>query len=73
MTRRSTALLLTCALAFACGGAAPQQPNVVLIVIETEGEGHAETPNLSRLATDGVFYPNAFGHSPASQPASACR
>jgi len=37
---------------------------VVLILLETEHDEHAETPNLSRLATEGVFYAEGFAHSP---------
>ncbi len=69
MTVRSLTVFLTGALALACGDASPVQPNVVLIVLETETGGHAETPHLSRLATEGIFYLDAFAHSPAALPA----
>jgi arylsulfatase A-like enzyme len=54
----------------ACGGAGESAPpNVVVIVLEAEDSGHAETPHMSRFAAQGVFYPAAFAHSPEAEAA----
>jgi len=54
----------------------PEKPlNVVLILIDTlrgdvlvDREGKYDTPNLDRLASDGVVYPNAFSTAPMTLP-----
>jgi len=54
------------------------RPNVLLLVAEdlgprigAFGDGVARTPNLDRLAREGVRYPNAFTTSPVCAPSRA--
>lgn len=56
----------------------PQRPNIVLIVIDTlradyadPDGGKARTPVIDNLAKDGVSFPLAFSHAPATLPSHA--
>ncbi len=56
---------------------ASSRPNVVFVVLETTATGHLgltggpvpNTPNLSRLASEGLFWVNHYAHSPSSMMA----
>jgi arylsulfatase A-like enzyme len=64
-------------LASAC--ARPESPNVVLVVLDTvaaehvgsEVPGLGHTPNLDRLAREGVVFQRAFSTAPWTQPSVA--
>ncbi len=57
----------------------PPRPNVVLITIDTlradrlgcYGYKSAQTPNLDRLAAEGVLFTNAVSHVPLTRPSHA--
>jgi arylsulfatase A-like enzyme len=83
---RKWAAVLTCAaLLFAgvCGAAAQGRragkPNVILILADDLGYGdlgaygqrHIRTPNLDRMAREGVRFTNAYTPSPVCAPARA--
>ena len=83
MPRLHCPLLAAC-LAAACSGepAAPAGPatraNVLLIVVDTlradlggERCGSPATPNLDRLAAEGIAFQSAFSHAPMTLPAHA--
>ena len=70
---------LSCALLLICLGAAKAQdlppPNILWIVSEDNspllgsyGDEFAITPNIDRLATEGVLYENAFATAPVCAP-----
>jgi len=82
----AVALLLALACAFGCekdeGSAAPEpppQPNVVLITIDTlradrlgcYGFAQARTPNIDRLASEGVLVEHAIAATPMTLPSHA--
>ena len=53
----------------------PQQPNILWIVSEDNspligayGDEFATTPNIDRLATEGILYENAFATAPVCAP-----
>ncbi len=62
-------LSLACLLVNCAGGAA-EPPNILWISIEDTGQEVqpydllAQTPNIARLASEGVTFLNAFSHSP---------
>ena len=63
-----------------CGfSAAADRPNILLIVSEDNGpelgcygDPHARTPNLDRLASEGVLFENAFVPYSVCSPSRAC-
>lgn len=64
------------ALPAAPPAAAPQQPNILWLSVEdmspwigAYGDSTVPTPNLDRLASEGVVYDNAFATSPVCAPA----
>ncbi len=62
-------LLLACS----CTGGETKRTNVILIVVDTlraDALDEAATPNIDRLARDGVSYPLAFSHAPSTLPAT---
>jgi len=80
---RRLVLLLCCLFAFAVGktavaadqGDSAKRPNIVWIVSEDNGPylgcyGYpdANTPNLDRLASEGILYENAFVTAPVCAP-----
>ena len=58
----------------------PAQPNILLFLTDDHGQWAARcygnaalpTPNLDRLAAEGVRFANAFTPSPVCSPARAC-
>src|SRR5262245_42176099 len=60
-------------------GGLPGQPNVVLVIMDDLGYGDlgsygvpdAKTPNLDRLARDGVRVTNAYSNGPVCSPTRA--
>lgn len=67
------------ATATACASKSPQKPNVLFIAIDDLNDwigclgGHpqSKTPNLDRLAGQGVIFENAFCAAPACNPSRA--
>ena len=61
----------------ACAEAPPiDAPNLILIVVDTlrsdmvnDAADRIDTPEIDRLAADGVLFPWAFGHAPMTLPA----
>lgn len=58
---------------------AADQPNIVWIncedmdeILGCYGDSHAITPNLNRLAEEGILYRNAFANAPICAPARSC-
>ena len=54
---------------------AQQKPNIIFLVSEDNsaflgayGDPHANTPNLDRLADNGILYKNAFANAPVCAP-----
>lgn len=63
---------------FSCGRG-PGHPNVLWITCEDlspvlgcYGDTYAHTPNIDRLASEGVRYTNAFATAPVCSPARSC-
>lgn len=65
---------------FASGaGAAPERPNVIMILIDdmgwadssTYGSDYYETPNLTRLAKEGMLFTDAYAAAPLCSPTRA--
>ncbi|MFN0245182.1 MAG: sulfatase [Planctomycetota bacterium] len=71
-------MLLALGLAAGCGGGS-EQPNVVLISVDMlrpdhlscYGYGRPTSPNIDRLANEGVRYENHFASSPWTLPSHA--
>lgn len=62
-------------LAYSVASAAQTQPNILWLVSEDNGpylgcygDSQAHTPNLDKLAGEGVLYLNAFANSPGCAP-----
>jgi arylsulfatase A-like enzyme len=63
----------------ACGAATEGRPNVLLVTIDTlradrvgcYGYERDTTPNLDRLAAEGVRFANAYSHAPFTAPSQA--
>ena len=63
-------------LAVSCSAAAPEHPNVLMIVVDDlndwvgclDGRPHAQTPNLDRLAARGTLFTNAHCQAPLCNP-----
>lgn len=60
-------------------GAAAEQPNILWITVEDMsptlgcyGDAFANTPNLDRLAKEGVRYTKAFAVAPVCSPSRSC-
>ncbi len=78
MKNRIALLLIFLALAVLAQTPATK-PNVVLITIDTlradrlgcYGYSKAQTPNLDRLASEGVLFTNAVSHVPLTRPSHA--
>ena len=73
---RTVAALGTAALLAGCGPKAPEHPNVLLVTLDTTradrigcyGYGPAHTPNLDRLAREGVRASDAATAAPITLP-----
>ena len=77
MTR--TCLVVIAVLLAARCEAAPARPNIVWIVAENfcldfgcYGQANVATPNIDRLAQEGVRYTNVFSTSPVCAPSRSC-
>lgn len=79
MRRKHALPLLILVLAAAATVVMPateRKPNVVLITIDTlrpdrvgcYGYGRAQTPNIDRVASEGVLFSNAVSHVPLTRP-----
>ncbi len=72
-------LLLALALPFPAAAAAPKQPNVLFILcddirpaaIGCYGSKHVKTPNMDRLAKEGVLFQNTFCTTSLCSPSRA--
>ena len=57
----------------------PEQPNIIFIIVDDLNDyqysmsGHPQisTPNLDRLADEGILFNNAFATSPGCAPSRA--
>jgi arylsulfatase A-like enzyme len=76
---RRTALLIGSALFVCCGSSNPEGPSLILVVVDTlredflgcygfEGE---TSPNLDRLAREGIVFDNCFAQAPWTKPSVA--
>ncbi|XP_076989397.1 N-acetylgalactosamine-6-sulfatase isoform X3 [Tamandua tetradactyla] len=71
-------LLLLCAAGLGAVGA-PQPPNILLLLMDdmgwgdlgVNGEPSRETPNLDRMAAEGMLFPNFYAASPLCSPSRA--
>lgn len=70
------AFIFTCFCNISCQEKALEQPNILWIVSEDNspflgcyGDTFATTPNIDKLATEGVLYLNAFANAPVCAPA----
>lgn len=78
---KSTSVLLAALMALVCAGCAQQPlppPNILWITAEdmgpdigAYGDSYVRTPNLDKLAAEGVFYQNAFATAPVCAVARA--
>jgi arylsulfatase A-like enzyme len=76
------ALILAAALLTACAAPsrADRQPNIVLVLIDDlgwrdlscQGSEFFETPNIDRLAREGVRFTDAYAAAPVCSPTRAC-
>ncbi len=69
-------LVVTAATSAACAESQPPRPNILWITAEDMGadlgcygDAYANTPNIDRLAAEGVRYTNAFASAPVCSPA----
>ena len=79
---RANSLALAAALPAACVSAAmaQQRPNILYIMCDDMGYGdlscygqqHFQTPNIDRLASQGMRMTSAYAGSPVSAPSRAC-
>ena len=71
--------LLFSLLLCACIGFSSEKPNVVMIVLDDLNDfvgvmgGHpqAQTPNIDRLAEQGILFTNAHSNAPVCSPSRA--
>lgn len=70
------ALFALCLVLAGCGSSEPELPNILWLVSEDNspflgcyGDDFARTPNLDRLATQGILYTRAFANAPVCAPA----
>ena len=69
--------LVFCKISFASG---PRQPNIVLFYVDDlgwsdlgySGSSFYESPNIDRLANEGVVFDNAYACAPNCAPSRAC-
>ncbi|XP_021486863.2 N-acetylgalactosamine-6-sulfatase isoform X1 [Meriones unguiculatus] len=77
-TRSPQLLLVLSALGLLASGA-PQPPNIVLLLMDdmgwgdlgVYGEPSRETPNLDRMAAEGMLFPNFYSANPLCSPSRA--
>lgn len=75
MTRRITFAFLLAGILLSAPISLAKQPNILWIVSEDNdpflgcyGDPNAHTPNLDKLASEGVLYLNAFANAPVCAP-----
>ncbi len=76
---RKLSLLLLCALVTACGFK-ETRPNIIVILVDdmrwdefgAAGHNYIKTPNIDRMAAEGVLFSNAFATTPLCSPSRAC-
>lgn len=79
MTMDKKFMLLLPALAFSAGASYAQRPNVILIMADDlgygdtgfTGNGKVLTPNMDRLASEGVVFDRFYAGAPLSSPTRA--
>lgn len=72
--------LLLCPVGSTAAGVWPEKPNIVLILADDYGWSDAsfmgsryyETPNLDRMADQGMKFTNAYSNAPNCAPTRAC-
>ncbi|KAH0500585.1 N-acetylgalactosamine-6-sulfatase [Microtus ochrogaster] len=77
-TRGPQLLLVLSAIGLLAAGA-PQPPNIVLLLMDdmgwgdlgVNGEPSRETPNLDRMAIEGMLFPNFYSANPLCSPSRA--
>ncbi|XP_026634532.1 N-acetylgalactosamine-6-sulfatase isoform X2 [Microtus ochrogaster] len=77
-TRGPQLLLVLSAIGLLAAGA-PQSPNIVLLLMDdmgwgdlgVNGEPSRETPNLDRMAIEGMLFPNFYSANPLCSPSRA--
>lgn len=73
-TSRASALAAAITVAAACQAASAKPPNILWLSIEDTGQQvepydpYARTPNIARLAREGVTFLEAYSHSPVCAP-----
>jgi arylsulfatase A-like enzyme len=80
MTVRIFALILLLTAAANSLGAAPRQPNIVLIFaddlgwkdVSYQGSDYYETPNIDRLAQEGIVFSDGYASAGNCAPSRAC-
>ena len=76
MFRSLTASLMVLSIGVPCAtGAEPKRPNILWLIAEDfgphlgcDGTPQVWTPNLDRLAAEGVYYTRAFTTAPVCSP-----
>ena len=66
-------------LLLACTACTPSPPNIVLIYaddlgwrdLSVQGSGYYETPNIDRLAAEGIRFTDAYANAPNCAPSRA--
>ena len=79
MTIRILALLLASRFLVSCGSA-DHRPNIIVILVDdmrwdefgVAGHNYIQTPNIDRLANEGILFSNAFATTPLCSPSRAC-
>ncbi|MGM9802675.1 MAG: arylsulfatase [Muribaculaceae bacterium] len=77
---RGLALGAAASVAAAAGAANNSKPNVIIIMaddmgygdLECYGQKHISTPNINRMASEGMLFTQAYAGSPVSAPSRAC-
>lgn len=79
MTKRILSLLVAGWLCWSCSPG-DQRPNIVVVLVDdmrwdefgAAGHAYIQTPNIDRLASEGVMFTNAFATTPLCSPSRAC-
>ncbi len=77
---RYAALPLTAAALTGCADTQPKRPNIIIMMTDDHtaqamscyGSGLVETPNLDRLAREGMLFENCYVSNAISGPSRAC-
>jgi arylsulfatase A-like enzyme len=78
--KKSTLILFTFLLIFSSGLYAQEKPNIIFILADDLGYGDVgfngqekiKTPNIDRLAKEGVVFSNHYSGSPVCGPSRSC-